>query len=205
MYFSPKSLSYLIILLLVGIFCTGVTMIPQEQEEAVLTVVTVADFEEFVRQTGYQTDAERYGWSFVQQDVYRYQVVKEATWQKPDGEHPPSSPNLPVTQVSYQDALAYCSWAGARLPTYSEYWDLISKDKRKVVSQSNAPFSEANAVNVLGNVWEITATLVNHTVRLAGGSRLCSPTTCHGTSPERKLYVDQQTGNIHIGFAVVYP
>ena len=40
-----------------------------------LKPVTVADFKRFINATQYITDAERYGWSIVQQDVYRYTTV----------------------------------------------------------------------------------------------------------------------------------
>jgi len=38
---------------------------------------------------------------------------------------------------------------------------------------------------------------------LAGGSLFCSKDTCHGTQKDRELYVDKETGNIHIGFSVL--
>ncbi|NJL12381.1 MAG: hypothetical protein HC913_04865 [Microscillaceae bacterium] len=38
--------------------------------ERAIEVVTYAQFEEFVSQTAYVTDAEKYGWSIVQTDVY---------------------------------------------------------------------------------------------------------------------------------------
>ena len=40
-------------------------------------------------------------------------------------------------------------------------------------------------------------------MRLAGGSLFCSIDTCHGTQQERELYVDKETGNIHIGFSIL--
>ena len=40
-------------------------------------------------------------------------------------------------------------------------------------------------------------------VRLAGGSLFCSRDTCHGTQEDRELYVDKETGNIHIGFSIL--
>lgn len=176
------------------------------QKEAVeqhLEVVTYEQFEKFVDETGFLTDAEKYGWSIVQQDVYNFTTVNNANWRKPDGFNPPNSKDLPVTQVSFNDALAYCEWSGTTLPTYDQYWTLIENDNRKVVTNYNAPISEVFKVNVLGNVWEITSSENEEEIRLAGGSLFCSPNTCHGTSAERELYVDKETGNIHIGFAVI--
>jgi len=168
-----------------------------------LTPVSYAQFEAFVEETGYVTDAERYGWSIVQVDVFNFRTEEQATWRKPDGLNPPISKDLPVTQVSYNDAMAYCEWAKVRLPTYEEYWDLVQRDRRKIVSNNILPISPIQEVNIVGNVWEITAAEKREGVRLAGGSLFCSPNTCHGTVRERVLYVDKETANIHIGFGVV--
>jgi len=173
------------------------------QHELKLSAVSYAEFEQFIQETGYVTDAERYGWSIVQLDVYNYTKVDSANWRKPDGQHAPASKDLPVTQISYNDAMAYCAWAKTRLPSYEEYWDLIKADKRQVVSDNLLPISPVEQYNVLGNVWDVTSTKKGKPVRLAGGSVFCSPNTCHGTVKERELFVDQETGNIHIGFAVV--
>ncbi len=168
-----------------------------------LRPVSYMEFELFVNETGYITDAEKFGWSIVQINVYDFKKVDNADWRKPDGEHTPTSKKLPVTQVSYNDAIAYCKWSGKRLPSYNEYWRLISSDKRTVVSNNKLPISPVNEVNVLGNVWDITKTKKEDLIRLAGGSLFCSETTCHGTVKERELFVDKETGNIHIGFSVI--
>lgn len=168
-----------------------------------LEVVTHRQFDEFVKKTGYITDAEQFGWSIVQRDVFNFYKVVGANWRKPDGINKPESGDLPVTQISYNDAIAFCQWSGSRLPTYDEYWRFIEGDKRKVVADNNGPIAAANQVNIVGNVWEITLTENNDNIRLAGGSLFCSPNTCHGTTKERELYVDKQTANIHIGFAVI--
>jgi hypothetical protein len=169
-----------------------------------LKPVSVGDFSIFINSTSYKTDAEKFGWSFIQKDVYNFDVIKNVSWKSPDGK-PIDNLNLPVTQISYNDALAYCKWAGVRLPTYYQYWDAVKNDKRTVVSDSNS-IKETNNVNIVGNVWDITLTEnIKGEIRLAGGSYLCSPRTCHGTQPDRELFVDKETANTHIGFAVYIP
>lgn len=166
-----------------------------------LRPVTVKDFSIFIDSTKYITDAEKFGWSFIQKDVYNFEVEKKVTWKSPNG-NPVLNQNLPVTQISYNDAIAYCNWAGVKLPTYKEYWKAVSNDRRPIVSQANS-IQEANNVNIVGNVWDLTLTENEKgEIRLAGGSYLCSPNTCHGTKPERKLYVDKETANTHIGMVV---
>ena len=195
MIFFKRYIPFVFAILLLNFSCS--------RENTVLKTVSVEDYEVFVSETNYVTDAERYGWSVVQVDVFNFMKVDGATWRKPDGINTPVSKNLPVTQVSYNDALAYCVWAGKRLPTYKEYWNFVKSDKRVVVADNLLPISEVELVNVLGNVWDITATEDGEPVRLAGGSVFCSPSTCHGTVEERALYVDSETGNIHIGFSIV--
>jgi formylglycine-generating enzyme required for sulfatase activity len=43
-----------------------------------LQVITYKDFRKFVNETGYVTDAEKYGWSFLQLDVFNFIKVKNA-------------------------------------------------------------------------------------------------------------------------------
>lgn len=167
-----------------------------------LKTVSVKEFKEFINATGYITSAEQYGWSFVQQDVYDYKIVNGANWLKPDGINL-SADFLPVTQVSYNDAIEYCKWAGVSLPTYDQYWELVSSDDRLIVSDKMYPISSVESVNIIGNVWDITEPENSNQVRLAGGSLFCSIDTCHGTQEERELYVDKETGNIHIGFSIL--
>ena len=172
------------------------------QKDLSLKTVSVKEFKNFVNATGYVTSAEEYGWSFVQQNAYDYIVVDGANWLKPDGTNP-SIDSLPVTQVSYNDAIEYCKWAGVSLPTYDQYWQLVSSDDRLIVSDNIYPISSVESVNIIGNVWDITEPINSNQIRLAGGSLFCSIDTCHGTQEDRELFVDKETGNIHIGFSIL--
>ena len=166
-----------------------------------LHTITVEEFAEFVEATGYQTDAEKFGWSIVQKTVYEYDVVNGSTWRLPNGKDVPR-PNDPVTQVSYNDALAYCEWAGTTLPDYEQYWEAAKDDQRGIV-MNNTQILPVADVNVVGNTWDITTTRnFGGEIRLAGGSYLCAPSTCNGTDPERTLFVSADTGNTHISFSV---
>lgn len=183
-------LSFLVTLLLVS--CSDTTLTP----------VSYKDFSLFVQETNYVTDAEKFGWSFIQKDVLNFEIDSNLTWRIPDGNQVLDI-NLPVTQVSYNDAVAYCKWSNSRLPTYKEYWSIVNKDSR-TINHSSSEMQHIQHVNLVGNAWEITNTLKGEEVRLAGGSYLCDTKTCNGTDPNRTLYIDKYTGNTHISFAVIY-
>ncbi len=172
------------------------------EDQLNLKPVSVAEFREFIDDSNYMTDAEKYGWSIVQTDAFNFKIVEGANWKKPDGINN-SIDSLPVTQVSYNDAVAYSEWVGLSLPTYEQYWDIADDDDRLIVSDNLYPILPVNDVNVVGNVWDITKPINSNKVRLAGGSLFCSIDTCHGTQKDRELFIDKETGNIHIGFSIL--
>ncbi|WBU65752.1 formylglycine-generating enzyme family protein [Paracoccus aerodenitrificans] len=100
--------------------------------------VTNRQFAGFIKQTGFVTEAERFGWSYVFHhhvaegvgptqgvlDLEWWRRVDGATWRNITGDGVDASvalPDHPVVHVSWNDARAYANWVGGRLPTEAEW------------------------------------------------------------------------------------
>ena len=86
--------------------------------------VTNRLFQQFVQQVRHQTTAEREGsvQNFV--EGKGWEDVKGASWRKPEAGVTVFESNRtehPAVSVSWDEADAYCRWAGKRLPTETEF------------------------------------------------------------------------------------
>ncbi|CAN5773721.1 formylglycine-generating enzyme family protein [soil metagenome] len=105
--------------------------------------VTNRQFGAFADATGYVTEAERFGWSFVfhllaptrgvtvrgsSGAAQWWLGVDGASWRHPEGPGSSVERRLdhPAVHISWHDAVAFCAWSGTRLATEAE-WECAAR------------------------------------------------------------------------------
>ncbi|HEY0180126.1 MAG TPA: SUMF1/EgtB/PvdO family nonheme iron enzyme [Dokdonella sp.] len=114
--------------------------------------VTVGEFGEFVRASRYVTDAEKLGGSAIYEESSgRIANRPGATW-RDDYRGERAGANLPVVNVSWNDAAAYADWLSRRtgkkyrLPSETEFEYAL-----RAGSAARYPWGDGNPDRVIGN------------------------------------------------------
>ncbi|MCP5431965.1 MAG: formylglycine-generating enzyme family protein [Alphaproteobacteria bacterium] len=154
--------------------------------------VTVKRFRAFVEASGYVTEAETFGTGAVLlTGVGAWRLVEGANWRKPRGPQNEAAPDdHPVTQVSWNDAEAFCAAEGKRLPTEIE-WEHAARfgqDAQGHVFEH--PGDAKGPDGYRANVWQGLFPVTN---TVADGYRFTAPVGTFGTTP---LGLTDMAGNV---------
>jgi formylglycine-generating enzyme required for sulfatase activity len=116
-------------------------------------MVTISEFDEFVRESGYVTEAEADGWGWLYEGG-RWLKKKGLSYKRPFGDeadrlYQGRREDMPLLQGSWNDALAYCRWLSGkygravRLPLEGE-WEVFAR-RLGAVAMHEAPPAEGRA------------------------------------------------------------
>ncbi len=140
--------------------------------------VTIKQFKEFVKETGYKTDAEREDGCLVKFKKFMWSKGKNKNWKDPGFLQ---TERNPVVCVSWNDAKAFANWfskkvgMNCRLPTEAE-WEYACRSRGKKVKYATSTGE------------------LNH--ELANYSYYIGKTTPVGKYPPNPLGLYDMTGNV---------
>ncbi len=155
-------------------------------------LVTVEDFRRFVNLSNYTTEAEVFGNAIVYDDsINTWQLVDGANWEFPLGKFKTIASNKhPVTQVSWNDACAYCKFYDKTLPSEVQ-WEYAASERGQ---KKNQLFYWGNDIKVnnkyMCNTW--TSGYPN-TVGFQDGFKYTSPI---GNFEPNSLGIFDMAGNV---------
>ena len=155
-------------------------------------LVTVEDFRNFVNESNYITEAEIFGNAIVYDDsVGTWQLIDGANWEHPLGKLKPIAlDNHPVTQVSWNDALAYCNFCDKTLPNEVQ-WEYAASERGQ---KKNQLFYWGNDLlannNYMCNTW---ASGYPNTIGFQDGFKYTSPNAYY---PANSLGIYDMAGNV---------
>ena len=155
-------------------------------------LVTVEDFRNFVNESNYITEAEIFGNAIVYDDsVGTWQLIDGANWEYPLGKLKPIAlDNHPVTQVSWNDALAYCNFCDKTLPNEVQ-WEYAASERGQ---KKNQLFYWGNDLlvnnNYMCNTW---ASGYPNTIGFQDGFKYTSPIAYY---PANSLGIYDMAGNV---------
>ncbi|PWI32624.1 hypothetical protein DI392_14500 [Vibrio albus] len=189
------------------------------------TPITVSQFEMFVNNTGYQTDAELQKLCTTVNDS-QVIPVKDSYWRNPGFRQ---SSDSPAVCISQNDAKAYVKWLSRetgfnyRLPSEDE-WEIGARAGTKTTYWWGNQFGTGNAntgwggtkwsnvstspvksfpansfglYDIAGNVWEWTSDARGVT---KGGAWSFSP---NQAAAESRLFLDPNTASNYVGFRIL--
>ena len=132
------------------------------------TLVTNREWDDFIADGGYDTASLWLsdGWGWVKENA----VVSPYYWR--DGEHftlqgwQERGPDGPVTHISYYEADAFATWAGARLPSEFE-WEAIARGQHAEEAPAHdpaggnqldraGPVAPIGSDRLFGDCWQFT-------------------------------------------------
>lgn len=104
---------------LLSVFVCAVTMhVSAATPRMAATEVTIEAFAQFATATGFVSLAEQQGGGF--EYMGGWQRRAGWTWRSPNGQVN-ANPQLPAVHLTFDEAQAYCQWAGGQLPSYEQW------------------------------------------------------------------------------------